>query len=219
MTRSGGSPMTVFLTPEGAPFFGGTYYPPTDGRGMPGFPRVLTAIAEAWKNRREEVLQNADQLREALNQTVQRPSAAEPHADILDRAAKGLIAQHEPEHGGFGNAPKFPPPMALEFLLRQWKRSGNQQALDVATHTLDHMARGGIYDHLGGGFARYSTDEEWLVPHFEKMLYDNALLTSAYLEAFQATRDPDFDRVARATMDYVLGRMTGPEGGFYSTED
>src|SRR5205085_10020151 len=132
---------------------------------------------------------------------------------------KGLMAKHEPEDGGLGNAPKFPQPMALEFLLRQWKRSGNQQALEVVTHTLEHMARGGIYDHLGGGFARYSTDEEWLVPHFEKMLYDNALLARVYVEVFQATGDPFYRRIAEETLDYLAREMRHPAGGFYSTQD
>jgi uncharacterized protein len=220
MTGAGGWPMTVFLTPDGTPFYGGTYFPPQDRGNMPGFPRLLAAIAEAWKNRRQEVLQSGRQLREQLQQTI-RPAGASAALDveILDAAARGLIRQHEPEYGGFGNAPKFPQPMALEFLLRYWKRSGNQEALDVTTHTLDRMARGGIYDHLGGGFARYSTDGEWLVPHFEKMLYDNAQLTRAYLMGYQATGNAFFKDIVEQIIGYVLRDMTDPSGGFYSTED
>ena len=139
--------------------------------------------------------------------------------ELLDGAARSLARNFDPTHGGFGQAPKFPHPMDLRVLLRQHARTGDAHALHMVRHTLDKMARGGIYDHLGGGFARYSTDERWLVPHFEKMLYDNALLASVYLEAYQATGDPEYARVARETLDYVLGRMTGPEGGFYATED
>ncbi len=220
MTGQGGWPMTVFLTPDGTPFYGGTYYPPADRRGMPGFPRVLLAIADAWKNRRDDVLQSGAQLREQLQQASQ---LAGPKGDldteILEAAASGLKAQFDPDYGGFGHAPKFPQPMAIEFLLRYWKRSGDEQSLSVATQTLEHMARGGIYDHLGGGFARYSTDTEWLVPHFEKMLYDNAQLARAYLMGYQVTDNAFFQDIATQTIEYVLRDMTADSGGFYSTED
>jgi hypothetical protein len=220
MTGSGGWPMTVFLTPDGTPFYGGTYYPPTDRGQMPGFPRVLAAIADAWRTRRKEVLESGTRLRESLQQTL--PAAASPSgldASILDAAAAGLTKQHDRAEGGLGGAPKFPQPMALEFLLRHWKRTGDPEPLHVVTHTLDHMARGGIYDHLGGGFARYSTDNEWLVPHFEKMLYDNAQLARAYLMAYQATGNPFFQDVVEEVLGYVMRDMTDPSGGFYSTED
>jgi len=216
----GGWPMTVFLAPDGTPFYGGTYYPPADRGHMPGFPRVLQAIADAWQNRRAEVLRSGSELREALQHTIQPASAqADLDSSLLAHAAKGLIAQYEPHDGGFGRAPKFPQPMALEFLLRHWKRTQDSSALDAVVHTLDRMARGGIYDHLGGGFARYSTDAEWLVPHFEKMLYDNAQLTRAYLMAYQATENAYFKDVAEQVIAYVLREMTDPSGGFYSTED
>ena len=216
----GGWPMSVFLTPDLNPFYGGTYYPPTDSRGMPGFPRVLREVHRAWVERRGEVDQVAGRMTEHLRATGQAlPSDGALNAALLDQATRALGRAFDPTHGGFGSAPKFPHPMDLKVLLRQHARTGDAHALHMVRHTLDKMARGGIYDHLGGGFARYSTDERWLVPHFEKMLYDNALLASVYVEAYQATRDPAFARVARETMDYVLGRMTDPEGGFYSTED
>jgi uncharacterized protein len=220
MTGSGGWPMTVFLAPDGTPFYGGTYYPPTDRANMPGFPRVLLAIADAWKNRRQEVMQSGARLRDALQQTSQlEPGGGAFDAAFLDEAARSLIAQYDPHDGGLGRAPKFPQPMALEFLLRYWRRTRNDEALRVVTHTLERMARGGIYDHLGGGFARYSTDSEWLVPHFEKMLYDNAQLARAYLMAYQATDNAYFMDVAEQVVEYVLRDMTDPSGGFYSTED
>ena len=222
MTGQGGWPMTVFLTPEGTPFFGGTYYPPVDRGQMPGFPRVLLAIADAWQNRRQEVLASGARLRDQLQGTLQlsaSASGASLGTDILREAARGLIAQYDPEDGGFGRAPKFPQPMAIEFLLRSWRRTRDAQTLKVVTHTLERMATGGIYDHLGGGFARYSTDDEWLVPHFEKMLYDNAQLARAYLMAYQATDNAFFQHVAEKIIEYVLRDMTDPSGGFYSTED
>ena len=220
MTGAGGWPMTVFLAPDGTPFYGGTYYPPTDRPNMPGFPRVLNAISDAWRTRRGEVLQSGARLREALQHVVQPPSSTQGISpELLDQAAKGLIAQHDADDGGFGRAPKFPQPMALEFLLRWWRRSGDASALDVVTHSLDRMARGGIYDHLGGGFARYSTDSEWLVPHFEKMLYDNAQLARAYLMAYQVTGNAFFKDITQEVIEYVLRDMTDPSGGIYSTED
>jgi uncharacterized protein YyaL (SSP411 family) len=221
MTGSGGWPMTVFLAPDGTPFYGGTYFPPDDRHGLPAFRRVLAAIADAWHNRREEVVQNGRQLREHVQAQVARSTGASVGLtpDILESAGRGLAAQHDAQFGGFGAAPKFPQPMALEFLLRYWKRSGDEAALDVATHSLERMARGGIYDHVGGGFARYSTDAKWLVPHFEKMLYDNAQLARAYLLGYQASGNGYFRHVAEQVIDYVLRDMTDPSGGFYSTED
>src|SRR5262249_36113612 len=220
MTGHGGWPMSVFLTPDCKPFFGGTYFPPTDSRGMAGFPRVLQSVHQAWIERRDEIAESAALMTEQLRAvgTITKGTGA-VDSRLLDRAARTLLRNFDPQHGGFGQAPKFPHPMDLKVLLRYHLRTQDDQALHVVRHTLDKMARGGIYDHLGGGFARYSTDERWLVPHFEKMLYDNALLASAYLEAYHATRDADFGRVARETMDYVLGRMTDPGGAVYSTED
>ncbi len=216
----GGWPMSVFLTPDGKPFYGGTYFPPVDSRGMPGFPRVLRELHRAWAERREDVDQIADGMTERLQAGgLATPAAGELSATLLDQAARALAREFDPVHGGFLPAPKFPHPMDLRLLLRQHARTGDTHALHIVRQTLDKMARGGIYDHLGGGFARYSTDARWLVPHFEKMLYDNALLASAYLEAYQATGEVEYARVARETIDYVLGRMTGPEGGIYSTED
>jgi uncharacterized protein YyaL (SSP411 family) len=220
MTGHGGWPMSVFLTPELEPFFGGTYFPPSDSRGMAGFPRVLASVHRAWQERGDEVRESATKLADQLRQLTKIPrSPGNLGTDVLDAAARAVMAHFDPLHGGFGHAPKFPHPMDLRLLLRHHARTGGDHPLHVVRHTLDKMARGGIYDHLGGGFARYATDERWLVPHFEKMLYDNALLSSTYVEAFQATREGDFARVARETMDYVLGRMTGPEGAFHATED
>jgi uncharacterized protein len=220
MTGHGGWPMSVFLTPDGKPFYGGTYFPPVDSRGMAGFPRVLSAVSQAWGERRDEITATAGEMTErlrAMGDIPQSEGSLEPK--LLEQAARGLARHFEPTHGGFGSAPKFPHPMDLKLLLRQHARTGDPHALHMVRLSLDKMSRGGIYDHLGGGFARYSTDDRWLVPHFEKMLYDNALLAQVYLEAFQLTHDAEFARVARETLDYVLGRMTSPEGGFYATED
>ena len=213
MTGHGGWPMSVFLTPELEPFFGGTYFPPADSRGMAGFPRVLLSVHRAWQERHDEIKDSAAEMTGQLRAFGRLPKGTGIlDAKLLDQAARATMRSFDPLHGGFGHAPKFPHPMDLKVLLRYHVRSGDTQALHVVRHTLDKMARGGIYDHLGGGFARYSTDDRWLVPHFEKMLYDNALLTSAYLELYQLTRDADFGRIARETMDYILGRMTGPRG-------
>ena len=225
LTGHGGWPMSVFLTPDGRPFYGGTYFPPADRQGMAGFPRVLQSVARAYTERRDEIDAAAGSMTEQLKGLGQIPGAeaavdAEAiDAGAIDAAALALSKSHDPTHGGFGDAPKFPHPMDIRLLLRHQRRAGNPHSLHVARLTLDKMAGGGIYDHLGGGFARYSTDARWLVPHFEKMLYDNALLASTYIEAFQVTKSEEYARVARETLDYVLDRMTAPEGGFYSTED
>ncbi len=221
LTRSGGWPMTVFMTPDGAPFYGGTYFPPVPSRGLPSFQQLLLTLADAYENRREEVLQSAGSVRDYLQATTgaAMPKAETTGTSLLDGAAASLLAGHDDRFGGFGGAPKFPQPMNLEVLLRHHRRTGDRGALAAVETTLRRMADGGIYDHLGGGFARYSVDEYWLVPHFEKMLYDNALLSRIYLEAHQATGDPFYRRVAEETLDYVLRDMTSPEGGFYSAED
>ncbi|MDE0325292.1 MAG: thioredoxin domain-containing protein [Candidatus Poribacteria bacterium] len=222
MTRQGGWPMTVFLTPDLKPFYGGTYYPPTDRYGRPGFPKVMEAVAEAFKDKHTQVLEQADQLTAQLNQisNVVDPHEHELTEQLMQNAFQHYRSQFDSHHGGFGNAPKFPPSMGLPFLLRYWHHSGNANALEMVELTLEKMARGGMYDQLGGGFHRYSTDAHWLVPHFEKMLYDNAQLVVAYFEAFQATQKPFYRDIATETLDYVLREMYDAEnGGFYSTQD
>ncbi len=220
MTGRGGWPMSVFLTPDLRPFYGGTYWPPSSRMGMPGFDQVLTAVADAWHNRKIQVFEQATSLTEHMQQAaLPAPAEGRPSAQLLHGAVATLERILDYEHGGFGQAPKFPHPMDLQLLLRVWRRTGRGGILDMVKLTLDKMAGGGIYDHLGGGFHRYSVDERWLVPHFEKMLYDNALLTSTYLDAFLATGTTDYARVARETCDYVLREMTDPAGGFYSTQD
>jgi uncharacterized protein YyaL (SSP411 family) len=220
MTGHGGWPMTVFLTPDGAPFYGGTYFPPEDRHGLPGFRRLLEALADAWEKRRGEVTQSARDIAAQLNRTGQlRGARSLLTEDLLFSAFQGLSAQFDERLGGAGNAPKFPQPMNWEFALRFWRRSSNERAAEMVKTTLTRMARGGIYDHLGGGFARYSVDAEWLVPHFEKMLYDNGQLASLYLHAYLAFGDVEYRRIVEETLDYILRDMTGPAGGFYSAED
>src|SRR3712207_4865467 len=220
LTRHGGWPMTVFLTPDGAPFYGGTYFPPAPRGGLPSFQQVLLSLADAYADRRDDVMRSAQSVREYLQAAT---GAAMPKAavgvELLDGAAASLLSQLDRRFGGFGGAPKFPQAMNLEVLLRHYHRTGDLGALSGVELTLRHMANGGIYDQLGGGFARYSVDQYWLVPHFEKMLYDNALLSRLYLEAYQATGDPFYWRIAEESLDYVVRDMTSPEGGFYSAED
>jgi uncharacterized protein YyaL (SSP411 family) len=221
LTRHGGWPMTVFLTPDGAPFYGGTYFPPIPSRGMPSFQQLLLSVADAYENRREEVLQSAESVRDYLQASTAAvmPEAESAGTELLDRAAGALLSQLDRRFGGFGGAPKFPQAMNLEVLLRHYHRTGERSALDGVELTCRQMANGGIYDQLGGGFSRYSVDGYWLVPHFEKMLYDNALLSRLYLETYQATGDAFYRRIAEETLDYVLRDMTSEEGGFYSAED
>ncbi|MXY28077.1 thioredoxin domain-containing protein [Candidatus Poribacteria bacterium] len=222
MTRQGGWPMTVFLTPDLKPFYGGTYYPPTDRYGRPGFPKVMHAVSEAFSDQNTQVLQQAEQITAHL---AQMSNVVDPHhheltEELMTNAFQNYRSQFDSHHGGFGNAPKFPPSMGLPFLLRYWHHSGNANALEMVELTLEKMARGGMYDQLGGGFHRYSTDAHWLVPHFEKMLYDNAQLVIAYFEAYQATQKPFYRDIAIETLDYVLREMYDAEnGGFYSTQD
>ncbi len=220
MTGHGGWPMTVFLTPDGTPFYGGTYFPPVDRHNLPGFPRLLEALADAWTSRREEVLKSGQQLASTLGQGGRLKGAAQAlNEEVLFAAFQNVSAQFDEEHGGLGGAPKFPQPMIWEFVLRFWKRTANPYAQRMAHTTLVRMARGGMYDQLGGGFARYSVDAQWLVPHFEKMLYDNAQLASLYLHAWLAFDDPECRRVCEETLDYLLREMTDPAGGFYSAQD
>src|SRR6202158_3938155 len=217
MTGSGGWPMTVFLLPDGTPFFAGTYFPPSERFGMPSFGRVLAAVADAFANRQQEIDQTAHQVREFLERPALPLAAGTLDPSLLDEAYTRLDRDYDPAHGGLRGAPKFPQPMLLEFLLRNHVRTGQPVALEMATDTLRAMAAGGMYDQLGGGFHRYSVDERWLVPHFEKMLYDNALLARAYLDAWQLTQEPAFARVVEETLAFVQGEMTAPDGGFYAS--
>ena len=220
MTHHGGWPMTVFLTPEGVPFYGGTYFPPEDRYNMPGFPRVLISLAEAYRDRPDDVTETAASVVKELQRlNAARESTELLAPELLDAAYRGIIKNYDQVHGGFGGAPKFPPAMTLEFLLRTYHRTGRPQALEIVAHTLRKMAEGGIYDQLGGGFHRYSTDARWLVPHFEKMLYDNALLSRIYLHYYQLTREEWARRIAEGILDYVTREMTDSAGGFYSTQD
>jgi len=220
ISGGGGWPLTVFLTPEGKPFYGGTYFPPEDKYGMPGFARVLRAVADFYRNRRGEVEQAAQQIMTALEAKADIPrKRGSLVAATLDQAFLALKGDFDAANGGFGAAPKFPQPLILEFLLRHYGRTGGKEALNMVSMTLEKMAKGGIYDQIGGGFHRYATDGKWLVPHFEKMLYDNALLSQVYLHAYIVTGTSLFRRIAAETIDYVLREMTSPEGGFYSTQD
>jgi hypothetical protein len=219
MTGSGGWPMTVFLTPDGVPFYGGTYFPPEPRHGLPSFAQVLRAAAEAYRSRREQVIQSGAHLLSALARAAERPPGVGAGVKLLDGAYRALANQYDEVHGGFGRAPKFPQPVTLELLLRHHLRTGDDTALEMVVHTLRRMAAGGIRDHLAGGFHRYSVDARWLVPHFEKMLYDNALLASAYLYAHQVTGHEDLRRVAEQTLEYLATDMRAPDGGFCSARD
>ena len=219
LTGHGGWPMTVFLTPQGEPFFGGTYYPPEPRHGMPAFTDVLTAIADLYRDQRGAAAAAASQLVEALRSSAEvRPSGDPLTESVLGEASRGLRRQFDAEWGGFGGAPKFPPASSLEFLLRMHLR-GDDESLPMVVKTLDAMAAGGMYDLLGGGFHRYSVDRTWLVPHFEKMLYDNALLAPAYLHGWVVTGDGRYRRVTEETLDYVLRELALPEGGLSSAQD
>jgi uncharacterized protein len=222
MTGHGGWPTTVVLTPDGRPFFGGTYFPPAPRFGMPGFRQVLLSLAEAWQNQREEIEKSAGEITDHLRESSFGIAARDGEAmgdDLFDQALNGLMRQFDSDLGGFGRAPKFPPSMTLEFLLRMTLKRGDSMALHMAEKTLTKMAYGGMYDQLGGGFARYSTDDRWLVPHFEKMLYDNALLARVYLHAWQITGKPLYRRITEETLDFVVREMRHEAGGFYSSYD
>ncbi|MCY4147584.1 MAG: thioredoxin domain-containing protein [Chloroflexi bacterium] len=222
LAGQGGWPLTAFLLPDGRPFYGGTYFPKTPRHGMPSFTQLLHAIDDAYRNRREELEEQADNLHQALRRDViaiGRPDDSAFTPAMLAVAADKLMQGMDREHGGFGAQPKFPNPISLEFLLRQHARTGDQEALRLVAFTLRKMAGGGIYDQIGGGFARYSVDARWLVPHFEKMLYDNAQLSRLYLHAWQITNDDFFRHIAEDILDYILREMTAPAGGFYSATD
>jgi uncharacterized protein YyaL (SSP411 family) len=221
-TGHGGWPMSVFLTPDLEPFFGGTYFPPDERYGgqMPSFRRVLLSVSDWWQNRRDEVKRSARAVTNELQDVLRlEPQPGDLDPELLRRVPGQLSRAFDPRDGGFGTQPKFPHPTELRLLLRAAKRFGDESALRMVRLTLDRMAMGGMYDQLGGGFHRYSTDARWLVPHFEKMLYDNALLSLTYLEAFQATGEPSYREVVEETLAYVRREMTSPEGPFYSTQD
>src|SRR5262245_58147250 len=214
-TGSGGWPMSVFLTPELKPFSGGTYYP----RAV--FPALLERVADAWQKDRGKIIQSADQVTQALQQfvNVNAGNASKLQAQVLDKTYQQIKASYDPTYGGFGRAPKFPRPVTFNFLLRYYVRTGQRDALEMTLHTLRGMAAGGMHDHIGGGFHRYSTDATWHVPHFEKMLYDQAQLAISYLEAYQITHDQFFADTAKDMLEFVRREMSGPEGAFYSALD
>ncbi len=223
MTGQGGWPMSVFLTPEGKPFYGGTYFPDQPRHGMPSFRQVLDGVVHAWHDQREQVEKAGAGIADAIEREATSGdgsiAAGSPAAWMLDSALVGLERSFDAHNGGWGRAPKFPQPMTIEFLLREHARSGDARPLAMARRSLDAMAAGGIYDHLGGGFARYATDARWLVPHFEKMLYDNAQLARAYVHAFHLTGDDRYRVVVEETLSFVEREMTSPEGGFISSLD
>ncbi len=219
MTGRGGWPLTAFLTPDAKPFYAGTYFPNEDRHGMPAFRKVLAAVAGAWRERRGEVEEQGGRIVRAIARAGEMPGSNDPLSeDVLRQGFAELMRTFDHRWGGFGGAPKFPQPMTLELLLRCHAR-GYEGALDMLTTTLDRMAAGGIYDHLGGGFHRYATDSIWHVPHFEKMLYDNAQLARLYTRAWQATGRDGYRRVAAETCEYLLREMQHPEGGFFSSQD
>ncbi len=222
LTGSGGWPMSVFLTPDGQPFYGGTYFPPTPRHGLPAFREVLQAVSNAWQTRRDEVLKSSDNIAAYLRQASEFADTSKTQplsAETLAKATQNISRTYDHVNGGWGGAPKFPQPMALEFLLRRYLQTSDENLRALIDHTLVAMAHGGMSDQLGGGFHRYSTDAHWLVPHFEKMLYDNSQLARVYLHAWQAFGDPYYRRITIEILDYVLREMTHPSGGFYSTQD
>ena len=219
LTGSGGWPLSVFLTPDLKPFYGGTYFPPVPRHGLPAFPEVLNFIADTWKNRREEVLRSSDEIMKSIEEGYRLKGEGKLTKLLVDNAFAVVLSSHDPQFGGFGRAPKFPLPSYLGFLLRYNARTRRASATKPVIKTLDSMADGGIHDHLAGGFHRYSTDKYWLVPHFEKMLYDNALLAKVYADAYRATRTQRYAAVAEDVLDWILEEMTSDEGGFYSAQD
>jgi uncharacterized protein YyaL (SSP411 family) len=218
-TGSGGWPLTIIMTPDRKPFFAGTYFPKTSRFGRSGMLEVVPRIREIWEKRRDELLTSADTIVQALKQFSKHVPGEELGKAVLKTAYDSLLDRYDGVHGGFGSAPKFPSPYNLFFLLRYWHRTGEDQALRMVEKTLEGMRLGGMYDHIGHGFHRYSTDERWLLPHFEKMLYDQALIAIAYIEAYLATGKETYRRTATEVLDYVLRDMTSPEGGFHSAED
>ena len=220
LTGRGGWPMTVFLTPEGKPFYGGTYFPPEDRYGVPGFPKILQGVANAYREKPQDVERSVEQILSALQRMSLSTESQQPFSpDIIGQSAEQLAQAYDTDHGGLGKAPKFPNVGVYELFLRHYHHSKGSRFLEMVTHTLTKMAQGGIYDHLGGGFHRYSVDEKWLVPHFEKMLYDNAQLVRIYAQVYCVTGEPLFKQVVDETMSYLIREMLHTEGGFYSTQD
>ncbi len=219
LSGGGGWPMTVFLTPEQAPFFAGTYFPPQDQAGRPGFVSLITRIAELWQRDRDQLFRQAGELTEYIRSQSELDPPQTITAETIPRAIAHLSRSFDPEWGGFGDAPKFPPCQALHLLMRHASKTGDDASLTMLHKTLQKMKDGGLYDQIGGGFARYSTDREWHVPHFEKMLYDNAQLARVYVEAYSLTKEPEYERIARETLDYVVREMQAPEGGYFSATD
>ena len=220
LTGRGGWPMTVFLTPEGKPFYGGTYFPPEDRYGVPGFPKILQGVANAYREKPQDVERSVEQILAALQRMSLSTESQQPFSsDIIGQSAEQLAQAYDTDHGGLGKAPKFPNVGVYELFLRHYHHSKGSRFLEMVTHTLTKMAQGGIYDHLGGGFHRYSVDEKWLVPHFEKMLYDNAQLVRIYAQVYSITGEPLFKQVVDETMNYLMREMLHIEGGFYSTQD
>ena len=219
ITGSGGWPLTIIMTPDKKPFFAGTYFPPSSRFGRAGMLDIIPQIKNYWLNKREEMLNSAEKISSALAKTTLGNRGGLLTVDVFHKAFNDLKRRFDSEHGGFSQAPKFPTPHNLLFLLRYWKRTGNIEALEMVQKTLTEMRMGGIYDQLGYGFHRYSTDEQWLVPHFEKMLYDQALLILAYIEVYQITNNILFKKTSEQILEYILRDMTSPEGGFYSAED
>ncbi|MHC4571105.1 MAG: thioredoxin domain-containing protein [Planctomycetota bacterium] len=219
MTGSGGWPLSVFLMPDGQPFYGGTYYPPTDRYGRIGFERLLLILADAWSNKRQELVNSAGNLSKLLARPTSPVEKKKLSVEMLEAGFGYFQNIFDPANGGFGIAPKFPQPTNLSMLLFYWHRTGQKQALQMVEKTLDAMAEGGIYDHIGGGFHRYSTDARWIIPHFEKMLYDQALISKVYLQAYKVAKNEQYAATARQIFDYVLRDMTDAQGGFYSAED
>ena len=219
LTRSGGWPLTIIMTPNRKPFFAGTYFPKNDRFGKSGLLSIIPRIMDLWKNRRQELLDSSEEITEALKSSSKTETGDQSGEGIFHQAFEDFKKRNDPEYGGFGSAPKFPTPHNLTFLLRYWKRYKDDSALGMVENTLTKMRLGGIYDHIGYGFHRYSTDRQWLVPHFEKMLYDQALLVPLYLEAYQATNKKLYIETAEEILSYVMREMTSPMGGFYSAED
>ena len=219
MTGSGGWPLTVFLTPDLRPFYGGTYFPPEPRPGVPSFMQVLEFVANLWKDKREDIMENSARVLKAVAPQPASGGGKELQKAVLDEGYASLVSAFDPERGGFGRAPKFPLPGTLGYLLRYHYRTGKELALRAVTKTLDEILAGGVRDHIGGGFHRYSTDRVWLVPHFEKMLYDNALLAKSFAEAYQATRKEEYAEVVRETLSWISAEMKDRGGGFYSAQD